>query len=124
MAFVAAHPTAYAGKSVGNGHCVAYVRAAANVPETAKWIEGSPVWEVAAWLAPGTAVASFNSEGRYSNATDGSSHAAIFLEPDEEGMWVYDQWVGHPVEKRLIRAKGGSGQAADDADAFSVIEVA
>jgi hypothetical protein len=122
--FVAAHPEAYVGLVVGDGHCVAYVRAAANAPHTSLWIEGRPVYEVADTLTPGTAIASFNRDGRYGNATDGSSHAALFVSGDEAGgIAVYDQWRLHPVSRRIIRAKGGKGPAADDADAFAVIEV-
>jgi hypothetical protein len=121
--FVAAHPEAYVGLVVGDGHCVAYVRAAADAPHTSLWIEGRPVWECADTLAPGTAIASFNSDGRYANATDGSSHAAIFMAADDHGLKVLDQWKLHPVAYRVIRAKSGVGLAADDADAFSVIEV-
>jgi len=111
------------GLVVGDGHCVAYVRAAASAPHTSLWIEGRPVYDVVDTLAPGTAIASFNSDGRYGNATDGSSHAAIFLTADDHGLKVLDQWKLHPVAYRVIRAKGGVGMAADDADAFSVIEV-
>jgi hypothetical protein len=28
---------------------------------------------------------------------------------DDRGIWVYDQWQGQPVHKRLIRFEGGSG---------------
>ena len=123
MPFVAAHPEAYLALVVGDGHCVAYVRAAANVPHTSLWVEGSPVCQCSDTLAPGTAIASFNSDGRYANALDGSSHAAIFIAADEHGLKVLDQWKLHPVAYRVIRPKGGVGMAADDADAFSVIEV-
>jgi hypothetical protein len=123
MPFVAAQPQAYVGQVVGDGHCVAYVRAAASVPHTSSWIEGEPVWP-AEGLPAGTAIATFNAAGRYANATDGSSHAAIFLAAGEDGMSVYDQWVGRPVARRMIYARGGVPPACDDADAYSVIEVA
>jgi hypothetical protein len=125
MPFVAAQPQAYVGQSVGDGHCVAYVRAAASVPPTSRWIEGEPVWP-AEGLPAGTAVATFNAAGRYANATDGSSHACIFLAAGEDGMTVYDQWLKptiHPVAQRFIRSKGGVPPACDDADAYNVIEV-
>jgi len=28
---------------------------------------------------------------------------------DAIGLWVYDQWRGQPVHKRLIRFEGGEG---------------
>jgi hypothetical protein len=122
--FVAARPEAYAGRSVGNGHCVAYVRAAAQAPHTSAWIEGAPVWEHADTLPTGTAIATFDASGRYANNTDGTSHTAIFVEPAEGGIVVWDQWVGHAVATRTIRAKGGEGLPCDDADAYAVIETA
>jgi hypothetical protein len=122
--FVAARPREYEGQVVGNGHCVAYVRAAARVPHTTRWIEGAPVWETADTLASGTAIATFNASGRYANATDGTSHAAIFIDATEAGIAVYDQWIGHPVARRVIRLKEGDGLPCDDADAYAVIEVA
>lgn len=124
MAFVATSPGHYLGTVVGDGHCVAFVRAAAAAPHTSQWVVGAAVWETSDELKPGTAIATFNQHGKYANATDGSSHAAIFIGADDEGMTVYDQWVGHPVEMRVIRAKGGQGKACDDADAYSVIETA
>ena len=127
MPFVAAHPEEYLGTVVGDGHCVAYVRAAANVPATSLWIEGQPVWQTSDSIRRGTAIATFNDNGRYAryaNATDGSSHAAILIEADEAGgISVLDQWKLHPVARRIIRAKGGKGPAADDADRYCVIEV-
>jgi hypothetical protein len=129
MPFVAAHPERYVGQVVGEGRhrgqCVSYVRTVTKLPQTSLWIEGAPVWDCDS-LALGTAVACFDANGCYGNNTDGSSHAAIFIEhdPTTGGFWAYDQWVGHPVSRRLIRAKGGAGQAVDDADAYAVIEVA
>ena len=63
-------------------------------------------------LPAGTAVATFNAAGRYANATDGSSHAAIFLAAGEDGMTVYDQWVDHPVAQRFIRPRAACHQRA------------
>jgi hypothetical protein len=127
MPFVAAHPEHYVGQVVGEGRhrgqCVAYVRAVTKLPQTSLWIEGAPVWDCDD-LAPGTAIACFDANGCYGNKTDGSSHAAIYLEHADDGIWVYDQWIGHPVSRRLIQARGGAGQAVDDADAYSVVEVA
>jgi hypothetical protein len=127
MPFVAAHPEAYIGQVVGEGRhrgqCVSYVRTAARLPQTSLWIEGPSVWDCEG-LMSGTAIATFDANGCYANTTDGASHAAIFIEHADDGFWAYDQWVGHPVSRRLIQARGGAGPAADDADAYAVIEVA
>jgi hypothetical protein len=125
MPFVAVCPEQYFGQIVGSGQCVDFVRTAMNgLPPTNEWFEGRRVWQ-AGWLASGTAIATFGPDGRYKNQTDGSSHAAIFLDADEKGgITVLDQWINHPVARRVIRAKGGKGPPCDDADAFAVIETA
>jgi hypothetical protein len=72
-----------------------------------------------------TVIATFDDEGRYVNATDGSSHAAIFLEETPRGsIRVIDQWIGKRVSERVIRDKGGQGPAADDASRYFIVEVA
>jgi hypothetical protein len=125
MPFTAARAEQYIGQFVGSGQCVDFVRAAADAPPTSQWVEGRRVWS-AGWLASGTAIATFDDDGRYANATDGTSHAAIFLERADEagGIAVYDQWKLHPVQRRVIRARGGKGTPADDADAYSIVEIA
>jgi hypothetical protein len=65
-----------------------------------------------------------NSDGSYTN--ESGNHAAIYLYQDERGIWVYDQWQGQPVHKRLIRFKSGSGgkrgSKSNDGRRFAVIE--
>lgn len=118
MSYTAADPGKFLGQIVGNGHCVAYVRKAAGTPATAAWKEGAKV--KGKNVAAGVAIATFQG-GKYQNATDGRSHAAIFISQNATGLWVYDQWLGQPVHKRMIRFKGGKGTANNDGDAFSVI---
>jgi hypothetical protein len=66
-------------------------------------------------------IATFDPSGRYANATDGSSHAAILISATAAGLVVADQWVGQPVHTRTIRFKGGNGPACDDADRYYVV---
>jgi hypothetical protein len=124
--FVAAHPEWHIGQTVGEGanrgQCVAFVRAAADVPHTSEWRRGDPV--ATTDIPRGTAIATFDANGRYGNHADGRSHAAIFQQQISTGIRVFDQWVGHPVAHRVIRWKEGVGQAADDASRYHVIEVA
>jgi hypothetical protein len=65
-----------------------------------------------------------NSDGSYTN--ESGNHAAIYLYQDERGIWVYDQWQGQPVHKRLIRFKSGRGgkrgSKSNDGRRFAVIE--
>jgi hypothetical protein len=102
---------------------VDFVKAAAGVPLTAAWQEGAEV-RGNPHIARGTAIATFESDGSYTS--ESGNHAAIYLEQDDHGIWVYDQWRGQPVHKRLIRFEGGSGakggSKSNDGRRFAVIE--
>jgi hypothetical protein len=121
--YIAASPEAFAGRVIGAGYCVDFVKAAAGVPRTAAWQEGAEV-RGNPHISPGTAIATFESDGRYTS--ESGSHAAIYLYQDEDGIWVYDQWRDQPVHKRLIRFEGGSGakwgSKSNDGRRFAVIE--
>jgi hypothetical protein len=110
------------GRPVGTGHCVALVRECSGLPATAAWRRGVPVR--GGNCAPGTAIATFDPDGRYGNHMDLRSHAAILLSENSDGLLVCDQWVGQPCQQRVIRFRGGTGDAANDGDAFHVIELA
>jgi hypothetical protein len=111
----------FTGQVVGDGHCVAYVRAALDLPHTSTWRRGVRVR--GGNVEPGTGIATFNGAGRYANAVDGSSHAAVLVAETSAGLVVTDQWVGHPVAERTIRYKGGVGAPVNDGDAFYCITV-
>jgi hypothetical protein len=121
MPFVSTTHDRHHGKVVGTGHCVPFVREVTGAPITTQWRRGDPV--KGSNLAPGTAIATFDRNGRYANAVDGSSHAAVFVREDANGISVVDQWVGQPVHERFIRFRAGAGNAANDADRFYVIEM-
>lgn len=121
MAFVASKHDHLKGRVVGTGHCVAFVREVTGAPHTSQWRRGAKVRGSDA--VPGTAIATFDSRGRYANATNGTSHAAVLISINADGLRVADQWVGRAVRERLIRYRGGNGLPADDGDAYSVIEV-
>lgn len=125
MPTVTKSPERYAGKIVGNGHCVVFVREVTGLPPTAHWRQGGSVLEA----EPGSAIATFDPDGRYGNHTDGRSHAAILVEATAYGLQVWDQWVnrktpGPGVHQRLIQFRGGQGLPCDDGDAYAIIEVA
>jgi hypothetical protein len=91
--YVAADPERWIGQpSVGSGQCVALVQQATGAPLTAPWRRGALVRGNMA-LRPGTAIATFDSDGRYGNHTDGRSHAAIYLGQDAHGIRVIAQWI-------------------------------
>jgi hypothetical protein len=116
----AEHPDDYDGRVVGSGECVAFVQAAAGAPRTAEWRRGEMV-RTATALLTGLAIATFDPNGRYGNHSDGSSHAAILIARQDQGLLVWDQWTGHPVQQRLIRYRTGQGKAVNDGDRYHVI---
>jgi len=121
--YVASRPEAFEGRVVGAGYCVDLVKASAGVPRTAAWQEGAEVYGNP-HITRGTAIATFGSDGSYTS--ESGNHAAIYLYQDDHGIWVYDQWQGQPVQKRLIRFEGGSGSKwgskSNDGTRFAVIE--
>ncbi len=111
----------YAGQAVGSGQCVALVQAAdSNVGLTRTWAQGAQV-QGNTELRPGTAIATFDSTGRYANATNGSSHAAIYLGQNAQGIQVMDQWAGSPAAYRTIRWSSATGMAANIGSSFYVV---
>lgn len=109
------------GRSVGSGQCVALVQASQPaVGRTAGWSAGAAVQGNAA-LPPGTPIATFSPAGRYANATDGSSHAAIYLGQTADGVQVLDQWQGSAAAVRTIPWVNPGAPAANVGSAFRVI---
>lgn len=119
MPWIAKNPERYLGRVVPNGHCVAFVKEVAGLPPTTHWRAGGPALDA----EPGTAIATFDNDGRYGNHGDGRSHAAILLEATGYGLRVMDQWIGRPVGERLIRFRDGDALPVDDGDAYRTIEV-
>jgi hypothetical protein len=121
--YIAASPEAFEGEVIGAGQCVDFVKAAAGVPRTAAWQEGAPV-RGNPHIVRGTAIATFEPDGSYTS--ESGNHAAVYLSQDDRGLWVYDQWRGQAVHKRLIRFEGGSGgkwgSKSNDGRRFAVIE--
>jgi hypothetical protein len=124
---VVANNTSASGDSlpkgrVGSGQCVDLVKDACGIGHTSTWQQGATIANNPD-LKPGTAIATFDQNGKYGNHTNGSSHAAIYLGPSTKypgGIRVYDQWAGHPASERDIRPSGGS--AVNSANAYSIIK--
>jgi hypothetical protein len=113
-------PEEYAGEVVGNGQCVAFVKEASGAPQTSLWREGVKV-RGATTLVRGTAIATFI-KGVYPSRPSGN-HAAIFVEQNDSGLVVWDQWAGQPVHERTIHFKGpGNHDLVNNGDAYAVIE--
>ena len=124
MAYVAPSPETYQGQVVGTGQCVAFVEKASGAHLTSGWRRGTTVKGNAAQIQKGTAIATFDSNGTYGNHTDGTSHAAIYVGQDANGIQVWDQWTGQPVHQRTVRFQGGAPgvKPVNDGDAFYVID--
>ncbi len=88
------------GQSVGTGQCVALAQATSDVGYTSTWSPGAQV-EGDTDIAVGTVIATFGSDGTYTN-TYGQSHTAIYLGQDSSGIYVEDQWLGHAASTRVI----------------------
>jgi hypothetical protein len=112
------------GRSTGSGQCVALVRATnPALGSTANWVRGAAVQGNTS-LPPGTPIATFAASGRYANATDGSSHAALYLGQNAQGVQVLDQWSGSPAAVRTIPWNNPGGAAANTGSAFHVVTAA
>ena len=119
MSYVADNPDQWDGKpSVGSGECVALVEKATGAPLARSWSKGKAVKGDLS-IPKGTAIATFNAQGRYSSMPTGN-HAAIYLGQNALGLQVIDQWSGQPPHKRTIyfNHKG----ASNDGKGFCVVE--
>jgi hypothetical protein len=123
MPFVAANPHARLGDVVESGHCLRHVQVVAGVTHSSTLRRGAKVKD--ADVPRGTVIGTFGADGKYANATDGSSHIAIFLYQLTDGLRVIDQWQNRKppgVGERTIMFKGGAGKPVDDGDAYYVVE--
>ena len=123
MPYIARNPQGYDRKAVGTGQCVAFVQAASGAPNTSVWKKGKLVKGEQA-IAAGTVIATFSADGKYTNSLDGTSHAAVYVKQDGNGILVWDQWAGQPVHQRWIRFQGGAAgvKPVNNGDFFYVVE--
>src|SRR5271165_5574602 len=88
------------GQSVGTGECVALAQATSDVGYTSTWSPGAQV-QGETDIAVGTVIATFGSDGTYTN-TYGQSHTAIYLGQSDQGIYVEDRWLGQAAGTRWI----------------------
>jgi hypothetical protein len=119
--YVAETPRSWAGRlPSGDGQCVALVREAAGAPHTSQWRKG-PVVRGSTNIAAGTAIAAFDADGCYGNHTDGTSHAALYVEQDQHGIIVVDQWKGCSPAERELRFGRTDTNIANRGEFFYVV---
>lgn len=120
MAYMIFNPESDAGHSVSDGECVRFVQTRANMPNTSHWRQGVKVR--GRNLTKGTVIATFV-DGQYPNHKHGN-HAAVYDSQDATGIWVWDQYHGHPVAKRQITFRGTSfnGSRSKNGDTYYVVE--
>lgn len=125
MPYTAANAQSYEKQSVGDGQCVAFVRAASGAPHTSAWKQGKLVKTVST-IFPGTAIATFDQNGKYGSREDGTSHAAVFIRKSAIGIVVLDQWItngkAQPVHERTIRFNNSIGKKINNGDEYYVVE--
>jgi len=121
--------------NAGSGECVDLIKQ--YVPglkgrSTATWRAGEWVIEAGSRIRRGTAIATFDKDGRFPQHRTGQ-HAAIVLRVMGAGIWVVDQWRnnGGKITRRLIRLPapgqarnpdGSFQRTSNNALAFRVIE--
>ncbi len=105
----------------GNHECVALIQQVTNAPNTGQWKKGIKVMGAKhGVIAIGTVIATFDPDGKYP-AT--ARHAAIYVDHNEGGIGVYDQWNAQGMSKfRTIRLKKLPFRTVDDADYYFVVE--
>jgi len=106
----------------GNTECAVFVQQATGAPQTSQWGEGDQVKGAKpGTMARGTAIATFDDNGKY--PTDGlGKHAAVYLSHDDHGITVLDQWNSQgQVLQRVIRF-GHKGSRSNNGDTFYVIK--
>jgi hypothetical protein len=120
-------------KKVMDGECAKLIqfymeRIGKPVGTTDYWIEGGPTTYRgrAPALTVGTAIATFNSRGRYSNSAHGN-HVAFYLGHNSEGLLVMEQFSSAPsIQQRRLpylgKNKDGSFiNPSNNGSAFSVL---
>ncbi len=108
----------YKDMVIGDGQCVSLIKRCSGAPNTDLWRPGESV--LSSMLPRGTIIATFENN-RYPNRT--GHHAAVYIEQDSSGIWVWDQWQGKAVHKRLIRIRDDNASPANTAQAYRVVRL-
>jgi hypothetical protein len=116
------------GVSIGT-QCVALVQAAtpaagsSNPPRTSMWHPG--IWihgSARGTIKKGTVIATFLNN---IYPTGDPRHAAVYLDHDEKGITVIDQWAAkvRPSNSRPLTFRGSANRSVDNGDLYYVVEL-
>ena len=108
----------------GKTECVEFIRQATDAPKTTLWKKGKKVSDASfGEIARGTAIATFDSNGKYPTDSLGK-HAAIYLEHNTQRILVLDQWndQGEVKQRPIWFNKPKGTRRSNDANTFYVIE--
>jgi hypothetical protein len=110
----------------GNGQCVVFVQHVTGAPNDHEWRPGLKVLGNGHLIPQGTAIATFNSEGKYPNMSSGN-HAALFVSEDGHSIKVIDQYHGkhshHPGPSTYSHLGAGNDtNMTGDPDFYYVVE--
>eukprot|EP01084_Bolivina_argentea_P192263 330096_1 len=113
----------YVGQSIGSGECAAGVQEVFYdyygywiLGYTSSWGRGTKVFGNN--IPTGTAIASFNSGGRYD--CNYGCHAGVYISQNSNGIQIYDQWSGKNWGIRTLGTTATNPQS-NQADRFYVI---
>src|SRR5262245_51775454 len=92
----------------GKTQCAIFVQNVTGAPETSLWSPGKKVKDAKTGEIPvGTAIATFDADGKYPTTDPPGRHAALYISHDANGIQVIDQYVGKDTPgPRTIRYKG------------------
>jgi len=120
-------PNTYLFKDVT--HCAIMVQMTTRAPNTELWRSGIKVKDaLPGEIEPGTAIATFDANGRYPTTDPPGRHAAVYVSHDASGIVVIDQWAGTNPKttpgQRTIAYKGVAlTQWQNNGDYYYVVEV-
>lgn len=105
----------------GDHQCVTLVQMVSSAPNTAHWKRGKRVMETKPGeILRGTVIATFDVEGKYPLT---ARHAAIYINHDDSGILVLDQWVKQgKAKQRRIRLKNLPERDVNDAKYYLNVE--
>jgi len=118
--YVCQNPSSYKNKVIGDGSCVSLIKKCSFAPDTRYWSAGEKVLSLPPGSIPeGSIIATFKN-GKYPSMR--GYHAAIYISHDQDGIWVWDQWLSMPVHKRLIRLREDKANASNSAQAYRLVK--